>query len=151
MYGKHCNFPIQTSKVWIKFSSILRVRVKIISQVLPWITDIYCSQLLFSWKFIAGTFQHHLTTLSHHSPPTSTLHSTPSSTPTPALTHTKHTWQWQIIGLDAEFYSVFDGSYNRRGNPSAKPRVGLLALVRTMTDRARFYFYLGSNSTTTDC
>ena len=60
------------------------------------------------------------------SPPTST----PSSLaqPTPALTHT-HTQQRQIIGLDAEFFSVIDGSVNKRGRLSKKPRVGVLALV----------------------
>ena len=53
----------------------------------------------------------------------------------PALTHT-HTRQRQVIGLDAEFFSVDDGKKNSRGNPSRISRVGLLALVTRNDDRS---------------
>ena len=42
----------------------------------------------------------------------------------------------QIIGLDAEFFSVLDGSRNKQGNPSRKHRVGVLALVCKDDDRS---------------
>jgi DNA polymerase III epsilon subunit-like protein len=41
----------------------------------------------------------------------------------------------QCIGLDAEFFSVYDGKrLSKQGNPSGKPRVGLLALVSQNDD-----------------